>query len=223
MSRGPLAVARPDRAGSRNGGDRPAARSPGPQHQRTAPPPPPPPEPPPPPPPPPAPPPPVPPASDYVVYFGFDQAAVTPEADEVLAKASQDIADRVKDVAVVRQIDAAYQAGVADYRSSWNRWNAAMGGRGDAAAPVIDPKDLPDPARYAAHETIVGYTDTAGTADYNQRLSERRAKAVADALVAKGAAADGISVEGKGKADPAVATGDGVREPLNRRVTIHIG
>ena len=74
----------------------------------------------------------------------------------------------------------------------------------------------------AAHVVVVGHTDTSGSAAYNVRLSERRAKAVADALVGMGVAQSALSVDWKGETMPAVATGDGVKEPLNRRSTIDI-
>jgi outer membrane protein OmpA-like peptidoglycan-associated protein len=69
---------------------------------------------------------------------------------------------------------------------------------------------------------VVGHTDTSGSPKYNAKLSERRAKAVADALVGAGVAADTLAVDWKGESAPAVATGDGVKEPLNRRSTISI-
>jgi outer membrane protein OmpA-like peptidoglycan-associated protein len=67
---------------------------------------------------------------------------------------------------------------------------------------------------------VVGYTDTSGSVAYNVRLSERRAKVVADALVGLGVSQSIVSVDWKGKSDLAVQTPDGVREPLNRRATI---
>jgi outer membrane protein OmpA-like peptidoglycan-associated protein len=69
---------------------------------------------------------------------------------------------------------------------------------------------------------VVGHTDTSGSAAYNLRLSERRAKAVADAMVGLGVAQSALAVDWKGKTDLAVQTGDGVKEPLNRRSTIDI-
>ena len=40
---------------------------------------------------------------------------------------------------------------------------------------------------YANTEVVIeGHTDSAGTEDYNQGLSERRANAVRDALIAEG-------------------------------------
>ena len=69
---------------------------------------------------------------------------------------------------------------------------------------------------------VVGHTDTSGNAAYNQGLSNRRARTVADALVAQGVNGGVISLDGKGETQPAKATGDGVREPLNRRATVDI-
>ena len=74
----------------------------------------------------------------------------------------------------------------------------------------------------ATQVVVVGYTDTSGSVRYNLRLSERRAKTVSDAIVAMGVNQSLLSVDWKGKSDPAVATGDGVKEPLNRRATIDI-
>lgn len=70
--------------------------------------------------------------------------------------------------------------------------------------------------------SIAGYTDTVGSDEYNQALSERRARAVADAMVSRGVAADDMSLAGFSEGDLAVATGDGVREPLNRRVVVTV-
>ncbi len=69
---------------------------------------------------------------------------------------------------------------------------------------------------------VVGYTDTSGSAAYNIKLSQRRAGSTAKALVASGVADADISVSWKGETDQAVPTGDGVREPRNRRATIDI-
>jgi outer membrane protein OmpA-like peptidoglycan-associated protein len=67
---------------------------------------------------------------------------------------------------------------------------------------------------------VSGYTDTSGTAVYNQGLSVRRAKAVAAQLVADGVPASEITAQGFGDTHLLVPTGPGVREPQNRRVEI---
>ncbi len=69
---------------------------------------------------------------------------------------------------------------------------------------------------------IVGHADTSGSAAYNVGLSNRRARTVADALVAQGVNGGVISLDGKGETALARPTADGVREPLNRRATIGI-
>src|SRR5260370_14215701 len=70
--------------------------------------------------------------------------------------------------------------------------------------------------------TAIGHTDTSGPRDYNMALSLRRGNAVKDALVQQGVPATAIAVVGRGESQPLVPTGDGVREPQNRRVEIVI-
>ena len=77
-------------------------------------------------------------------------------------------------------------------------------------------------AGHATRVVVVGHTDSSGSPAYNVRLSERRAKAVADALVGQGVGAGSLQVDWKGETQLAVPTGDGVKEPLNRRSTIDI-
>jgi len=67
---------------------------------------------------------------------------------------------------------------------------------------------------------VTGHADRAGPEEYNLELSLRRATAVLDALAARGADPAAISLAGRGEAEPAVATEDGVPEPANRRVEI---
>src|SRR5215469_4817353 len=67
---------------------------------------------------------------------------------------------------------------------------------------------------------VTGYTDTSGSKSYNQRLSERRANAVASALERLGVPRSDMVVAGRGENDLRVPTPDGVREPQNRRVEI---
>ncbi len=67
--------------------------------------------------------------------------------------------------------------------------------------------------------TLTGHADTSGPSTYNMRLSQRRAEAVEAALRDLGF--DGsIDTVARGEEQPLVPTGDGVREPQNRRVEI---
>lgn len=67
---------------------------------------------------------------------------------------------------------------------------------------------------------VNGYTDTSGTPTYNEKLSYRRADAVAAKLVSDGVKKSDIVIKGFGETHLLVPTGPGVREPQNRRVEI---
>lgn len=68
--------------------------------------------------------------------------------------------------------------------------------------------------------TVIGHTDTSGSAGYNQALSVKRANVVTETLVQMGARREAIELSGVGESDLAVPTGDGVREPKNRRTVV---
>ena len=72
----------------------------------------------------------------------------------------------------------------------------------------------------SARIAIDGYTDLAGSAMYNLKLSKRRADAVHAYLVRLGVPDGAIQQSWHGKENPAVPTPDGTREPRNRRVEI---
>lgn len=73
---------------------------------------------------------------------------------------------------------------------------------------------------------IVGYTDRLGSEAYNQKLSQRRADAVMNHLVARGVPAGRIRAEGRGALGPVKDCPDGPRTRLiaclapNRRVEV---
>ncbi len=69
---------------------------------------------------------------------------------------------------------------------------------------------------------VIGHTDTRGSKAYNTRLANCRANAVADSIAAQGINRQQLRVGARSELDPAIATGDGVREALNRRVNITI-
>lgn len=68
--------------------------------------------------------------------------------------------------------------------------------------------------------SVTGFTDTSGSATYNQRLALKRANRVRDALIARGVDASLISVDAQGENQLLVPTGDNVREAANRRASI---
>lgn len=74
----------------------------------------------------------------------------------------------------------------------------------------------------APHLVVIGHTDLAGSQEFNDRLSLRRAQTVAAFLVKEGIPAQQIEIAGRGKREPQVRTADGVANPINRRVVITI-
>lgn len=108
-------------------------------------------------------------AREYRVYFDWDRANLTPEAQQIIRQVAQTIA-------------------------------------GGGTARI----------------ELVGKADRSGPEGYNQRLSERRARAVSDALAQAGVPRDRIAARGVGETQPPVPTPDGVREARNRVVEITI-
>jgi len=76
--------------------------------------------------------------------------------------------------------------------------------------------------RPAPEVTVVGHTDREGSDDANLQLSQNRAEAVRDILLAGGISAQIIQVVGRGELEPEVVTADGIAEPRNRRVEISV-
>jgi outer membrane protein OmpA-like peptidoglycan-associated protein len=67
---------------------------------------------------------------------------------------------------------------------------------------------------------VEGYTDSVGTDDFNQKLSENRAGAVRDFLVAQGVPQSNITSAGFGKNDPVADNGTSSGRQQNRRVNM---
>lgn len=67
---------------------------------------------------------------------------------------------------------------------------------------------------------VEGFTDSTGSAAYNQELSARRASTVRDALLQMGIAASRIEVRGYGESYSAAANDTAANRQLNRRVEI---
>jgi OOP family OmpA-OmpF porin len=65
---------------------------------------------------------------------------------------------------------------------------------------------------------VQGFTDSIGTEEYNQGLSERRANAVKDYLVERGVNPEKISAKGYGELNPVASNDTKEGRALNRRV-----
>jgi outer membrane protein OmpA-like peptidoglycan-associated protein len=69
---------------------------------------------------------------------------------------------------------------------------------------------------------VEGYTDSIGSDEYNQKLSEKRGDSVRNYLTTAGIAADSVSSKGLGKMDPVATNDTAAGRQLNRRVELVI-
>ncbi|EZH80820.1 membrane protein [Ectopseudomonas composti] len=69
---------------------------------------------------------------------------------------------------------------------------------------------------------VVGHTDSEGSDGYNQALSERRARSVADFLIAQGVSAGKLSTEGRGESQPVADNASEAGRAENRRVELYV-
>jgi outer membrane protein OmpA-like peptidoglycan-associated protein len=74
--------------------------------------------------------------------------------------------------------------------------------------------------RQAVEVQVTGHTDTLGKESDNDRLSEERAQAVKEMLIAQGLKSNFIRAVGRGERELLIPTPDNVREPKNRRVEV---
>ena len=88
------------------------------------------------------------------------------------------------------------------------------------AAAILDRAAEQFAATGQANVALAGHSDTSGTAEYNLRLSQRRADSVKSYLASKGVPEAAMVTEAFGETRLLVETADGVREPQNRRVEI---
>jgi outer membrane protein OmpA-like peptidoglycan-associated protein len=70
--------------------------------------------------------------------------------------------------------------------------------------------------------SVEGYTDSTGSFEYNQVLSEKRANSVASYLISQGVASDRIAAFGRGERNPVASNKTASGRASNRRVEISI-
>ena len=70
--------------------------------------------------------------------------------------------------------------------------------------------------------TVEGHTDSTGTTEHNQKLSERRADAVRDQLLRDGVPASRMSIKGYGESNPIADNSTPEGRQSNRRVQLEI-
>ena len=68
---------------------------------------------------------------------------------------------------------------------------------------------------------LQGYTDSIGTDDYNQKLSEKRAQAVYEYFISKGVSSERMQSVGYGESRPIADNSSAQGRALNRRTEIN--
>jgi outer membrane protein OmpA-like peptidoglycan-associated protein len=70
--------------------------------------------------------------------------------------------------------------------------------------------------------TVVGHTDNVGSNDYNQKLSERRSRSVAEYLESRRVNGMRLALAGKGETQPIASNANESGRQQNRRVEIYV-
>ncbi len=70
--------------------------------------------------------------------------------------------------------------------------------------------------------TVTGHTDSRGSEAYNQKLSEQRAQAVAQEIIAQGIEQSRVTAAGKGELEPIASNDTETGREMNRRVEIDV-
>ena len=145
---------------------------------------------------------------------GHSNSAACPEGESAAAAAEVENTDAGEQTAAVETAPATTIDPLIVYFDV-NQDKLDAGARAEVDAYVAELQANP-----AKSLSVVGYTDTSGSADLNARLSEARANSVAAALIEAGLPAGMITRGASGEDDLAIATPDGTREANNRRVTV---
>lgn len=77
-------------------------------------------------------------------------------------------------------------------------------------------------SRVAVEVSVIGHTDTTGTAATNVEVGLSRATLIRDVLIAEGISDQVITVASHGESNPVVSTPDDADEPRNRRVEVTV-
>jgi OOP family OmpA-OmpF porin len=97
----------------------------------------------------------------------------------------------------------------------FNKSTLTPAGKGKVADASKTLKDNP-----TIHVEVAGYTDSIGSDQYNQGLSERRAKMVAEELTKDGISASRLTVRGYGERKPIADNKTEAGRARNRRVEL---
>jgi OOP family OmpA-OmpF porin len=92
----------------------------------------------------------------------------------------------------------------------------------NASAPKVHAfgRFLQENPVYRVH--VIGHTDSVGSEQYNQKLSEKRARSVRDMLVRQGVAPKRFTTEGRGESEPKADNATAEGRQANRRIEVEL-
>jgi outer membrane protein OmpA-like peptidoglycan-associated protein len=149
-----------------------------------------------------------------------DQARNEAVAANVAAASSEQQAAELQrqiDVLHAKPTDRGLVLTLGDVLFTTGRADLKPGATGNLNKLVAFLNQYPD--RTAA---IQGYTDSVGSEDSNQRLSERRADSVKSYLAGQGIGSLRLSASGRGQSDPVAGNDSAAGRQQNRRVEVTI-
>jgi outer membrane protein OmpA-like peptidoglycan-associated protein len=157
--------------------------------------------------------------ADSAEAIAADQALQADAARDAAAQAQHDADELSEQIALLqaRVTDRGLVLTLGDvlFSSGTATLNGGGDGHLDKLAGFLN--------RYPARTAIIdGYTDSIGSDDYNQGLSERRAEAVKNYLIGQGIDAPRLTASGMGKSSPVASNGSAAGRQQNRRVEVTI-
>ncbi len=88
--------------------------------------------------------------------------------------------------------------------------------------PVLDSVVVVLDEFNQTYVVVIGHTDSKGSKEYNQRLSEKRAQSVARYLESRVVISERVMADGRGEGDPIATNGTNAGRAMNRRVEIKV-
>ncbi len=149
-----------------------------------------------------------------------DQARLDATAAQLAATSSEQQATELQrqlDLLQAKRTDRGLVLTLGDVLFTTGRADLQAGASGNLDKLVAFLNKYPD--RSVA---IQGYTDSVGTEDSNQRLSERRADSVKAYLTGQGIGSTRLSAVGKGRSNPVADNDSAAGRQQNRRVEVLI-
>src|SRR5258706_364229 len=137
------------------------------------------------------------------------------QAEQEKAQLRQQLLDQFNSILQTRDTARGLIVNMSDVLFDFNRYTLRPGAREKLAK--VSGIILGHPG---LRIQVEGHTDSVGSDEYNMKLSESRANAVRDYLVAQGIPSANVTSQGFGKTMPVADNGNAAGRQMNRRVEL---